>query len=210
MSSEELVFKSNKLVSVRSGIPDQRTTHSLEGTLVSGVSANSVRHKISSDANKSLGLSRTRKFATQFTRVPIWSLTLGKGLQRISSRSILILSCHKRLSFQSCPIRFFPTKTLYAFLVSHMPASCSAHLIVLVLITIIINVEGYKFCSFPLLNILYSPVGSCQALGSYTQEATSLIRGVQNLEDDNFHDHNVYKIFVSVRLALSLCNFLLS
>jgi hypothetical protein len=122
---------SNKLVSVRSGITDQRTTLSLQGTLFSAVSANSIRRR-HSDANKSLGLSRTplplygtRRLATQFTRVPIWSLTRDKCLQfipfqRISSRSILILSCHQLLSFPSCLFHsVFPTKALYAFLILH-------------------------------------------------------------------------------------------
>jgi hypothetical protein len=143
---------SNKLVSLLSGIPDQSTTLSLEGTLLSAVSANSLQHR-PSDANKSVGLLRTTPLygTRRFTRVHIWPLNRDKCLQfisfkRISSRSIVILSCYQPLSFPSCLFHsVFPTKTLYSFLVSHKPATCSAHLIFLVLITIIINVEGYKF-----------------------------------------------------------------
>jgi hypothetical protein len=111
VSSEEIV---------RSGIPDQRTTLSPEVTLLSAVSANSIQHSPSSDASKSHGSSRTppprygtRRFATQFTRVPMWSLTRDKCLQfilfqRIFSRSHfnIILPSTLKLSKLSVPFSF--------------------------------------------------------------------------------------------------------
>jgi len=67
-------------------------------------------------------------------------------------RSILILSSHLHLDLPSglFPLGF-PSKTLYAFLISPMRATCPTHLTVLGFITLIIFGEAYK-----LLNSSYS------------------------------------------------------
>jgi hypothetical protein len=57
----------------------------------------------------------------------------------ISLRSILKLSSHLRLGFTSCLFPYvFPTKILYAFLISPMRATCPTPPILLDLITLII------------------------------------------------------------------------
>ena len=78
-----------------------------------------------------------------------------------SLRFVLILSSHLHLS---CPSNFlpsgFPTKTLYAPLLSPMLATCPAHLSLLDLITRIVFGEEYRAYSFLLCNLLHSPVTS--------------------------------------------------
>jgi hypothetical protein len=132
---------SNKLVSVRSGIPDQRTTLSLEDTHLSAVSANSIQHRPSSDSKKVRYPIHKSPHMVPNPRQMLALYTVPAYLFKIHFN---ILPSTFRLSKLSVPLSF-STKTLYAFLVSHIRATCSAHLIFLVLITIIMNVEGYKF-----------------------------------------------------------------
>jgi len=88
----------------------------------------------------------------------------------ISLRFFLILSSHLHLGLPSgLFLSGFPTKILYAFLLSSMRATCSAHLILLNMIALIIFCEAYKLCSVLQLpatssllgpNIHRSPSGS--------------------------------------------------
>jgi hypothetical protein len=75
----------------------------------------------------------------------------------------LILSSHICLGLSSKLLYFgFSTKILYAFLFSHMRATCTAHLILLDLIIITILGEEYKLRSSSLCNFIEPPViSSC-------------------------------------------------
>jgi hypothetical protein len=72
-----------------------------------------------------------------FTRALHWSLSWARSIQSIPShpislRSILLLSTHLRLGLPSGLYPSgFPTNILYAFLVSPIRPTCSAHLILL-------------------------------------------------------------------------------
>jgi hypothetical protein len=82
-----------------------------------------------------------------FTRALHWSLSWARSIQStpshpISLRSILILSIQLRLGLPSGLFPSgFPTNILYAFLVSHIRATCPAHLILLPPTTPIIKIE---------------------------------------------------------------------
>jgi hypothetical protein len=74
-------------------------------------------------------------------------------------RSILMLSPHLRLGLPNGLLPSgLPTKMFYAPLTSAMRATCPAHLILLVLITLTILGEEYKPCSSSLCSFLQLPV----------------------------------------------------
>ena len=78
-----------------------------------------------------------------------------------SRKSILILSSYLSLDLPSgvFPSRF-PTKTLYALILSPIRATCPAYLILLDFITRIIFVAVYRSLSFSLRDCLHYPVNS--------------------------------------------------
>jgi hypothetical protein len=88
-------------------------------------------------------------------------------------RSILISSTYLRLGFPSALFpSVFPTKILYALLISPICAKCSAHLILLYLIILIIRVQVMKESIFLSLGRLSKE--SVQALGSLWHFVTKL------------------------------------
>jgi hypothetical protein len=90
---------------------------------------------------------------TVSTRALHWSLFRARLIQStpshpISLKSILILSTHLHLGLPSCIFPSgFPTNILYAFLVSHIHATCPAHLILLGLIILIMIRKEWKLWS---------------------------------------------------------------
>ena len=102
----------------------------------------------------------TWRFITAFTTLPYSEPYQSNPYPHpIFWRAILILSSHLCLGlasgfFPSC----FPTKTLYAPLLSSIHATCPAHLILLDFITRTILGEEYRLLSSPLCNFLCSSV----------------------------------------------------
>ena len=98
-----------------------------------------------------------------------------------SWRSIVILSSHLRLRLTSSLFPSgFPTKILYAFLLSPMRATCCAHLILHFIARTILG-EQYRFFSSELYSFLHSPVAS-SLLG------TNIL--LSNLFSDNLSVHS--------------------
>jgi hypothetical protein len=105
----------------------------------------------------------TRRFISRFTRSFYLSLSWDRPIQSTSPhptppRSSLILSIHLRLGLRSGLFPYgFLTNNLCAFLFSSR-ATCSAHLILLDLIILIVLGEGFKSRSSSLWSFLRPPV----------------------------------------------------
>ena len=116
------------------------------------------------------------RFITAFTNACHLSLSWvssiqSKTLYPTSWRSILILFSHLCLGLPSGLFPSgFPTKTLYMPLLSRIPATRSAHLILLDLITQTIFGEQYRSLSFSLCSFLHSllPFPSLAQISSST------------------------------------------
>jgi len=108
----------------------------------------------------------SQRFITVYTRACHWSIPTTRCIQSTSSnpaslRSVLILSYHLRLGL---PSGLFPsgftTKTLYAFLIFPIRATCPSHLTLHNLITLTIFGEVYKLRSSSLCSLLQPPATS--------------------------------------------------
>ena len=108
---------------------------------------------------------RTLKFITTFTSAHhlslFWAISIQYMPHPTSLRSILILSSHLSLGLTSCFfLSSFPTKTLYAHLLSPVCATCSTHLILLYSFTQLVFGEEYRSLSSPLCSLHHFPVTS--------------------------------------------------
>ena len=104
----------------------------------------------------------TRSFITAFTAARHLSLSSARSIQytppSYSLRFILILSYHLRQCLPSGLLSpGFPTKTLYAPLISSTHASFPAHFSLFYLITRMIFGEEYRSRRSSLCNLLHSP-----------------------------------------------------
>jgi len=104
----------------------------------------------------------SRRFITAFTNACHLSLYWVSSIQSrplhpTSWRSIAILSSHLCLGLANGLFPSgYPTKTLYRPLLSPIPATCSAHLILLDLITQTIFGEQYRSLSSSLCSFFHS------------------------------------------------------
>ena len=135
----------------------------------------------------------TQKFITAFTSARHLSLSWARSIQSIPShsnswRSILILSSLIRLGFPSGLFPSgFPTKTLHTSLLSPVPVTCRAHLILFNLTTRTIMSEENKSWSSSLYIFLHSSVDSSH-LGPNILLST-LLSNTLNLRS-KFHTHS--------------------
>ena len=109
---------------------------------------------------------RTRRFNAAFTMALQYSLSWVESTQfpaliHISSRSILILSSHLRLSLPKglFPVGF-PVKILKVLLLSSILATCPAHQNRLDLITLTVLGQRYKLWISSFWSLLHSPFSS--------------------------------------------------
>jgi hypothetical protein len=122
----------------------------------------------------------TQRCITAFTSARHLSLSWARSIQYMpthptSWRSIVILSSHLRLVFPSSIFPSgFPTKTLYAPLLSPKRATCPVHLI-LDLITQTIFGEEYTSLSSSFCSFLHSPVTSSLSSASYSQTPSAYV-----------------------------------
>jgi hypothetical protein len=92
----------------------------------------------------------------------LWASSIRCTFSHTVSRvSVLKLHSHLRLGLPSGLFpRDFPTKIMYAFLISFMRVTCPAHLIHLYLITLVIFCEEFKLWSPSLCTFMQSPTTS--------------------------------------------------
>jgi hypothetical protein len=106
---------------------------------------------------KFLAIYGTRRFIKVLTTACHWSLSRSRRIQSFSQPVCLRSHLCLRLRSGVLPSRF-PTKKLYAFLISSMRATCPAHIIPFHSITLTICGEVYKLRSSSQCSLLQHPV----------------------------------------------------